>query len=48
MRFLCVSVISLATDTNTNVLDGLYKNQATMGTYILTFSGPQIAKELDS
>ena len=33
-RFLCVSVIELATDKNTSVLDGLYKNQATMGTYI--------------
>ena len=33
-RFLCVSVIALATDKNTSVLDGLYKNQATMGTYI--------------
>ena len=33
-RFLCVSTIVLATDTNTNVLDGLYKNQATMGIYI--------------
>ena len=47
-RFLCVSVIALATDMNTSVLDGLYKNQATTGAWALTFSGLQIAKELDS
>ena len=29
---MCVSVIALDTDKNTSVLDGLYKNQATMGT----------------
>ena len=40
-----MSVIALATDKNTSNLDGLYKNQALIGT---TFSGPQIAKELDS
>ena len=33
-QFLCVSIIALATDTNINILDRLYKNQATTGTYI--------------
>ena len=40
-----MSTIALATDTNINVLDGLYKTRQQQA---LTFSGPQIAKELDS
>ena len=44
---LCMSIIALhvATDMNTSILDGLYKNRQQ---WALTFSGPQIAKELDS
>ena len=45
-QFLCVLVIALAIGTNTSFLDRLYRNQATMGT--VTFSGLQLAKELDS
>ena len=44
-RFLHMSVIALITDTNTSVLDRLYK---TRQQWALKFSGPQIAKELDS
>ena len=33
-QFLCVSVSALPTGTNTNFLDRLYKNQATMDTYM--------------
>ena len=33
-QFLCISIITLATETDISILDRLYKNQATMGTYI--------------
>ena len=33
-QFLRMSIITLTTGTSTSILDGLYKNQATMDTYI--------------